>query len=352
MLYGEDLNVTDLGKPNEWKNLPVEMKAMVLSYLPLGTLMNAARFVSKDFNDIVVNYVFHGHFRVPQAGVVSGGLTEVEFSTLCQRAARTATTVTIVGDTVTPHPWTFQGVDRVLLAANWQNLTELVVEGKFRSWDGESLVRALRRGLLRKLERLELVQQNVLRCRSLFGWILPNIKTLAVNVAEGIQEFLNYPREDRPFDNMPNLVNFHLSSLDHHTLYVSGYYYPVSMLLEAVLPASAKYLRVHTYPSFFRFSSMHGVFGNVQTISVDPHALNSKRLSRDEPRLMLRVFPSVTKIYVKWDVSTKYSPKPLEGIGFMQAVYDSLGEGWEGETRVIDTGTHGRRATGVHFVKR
>jgi hypothetical protein len=97
---------------------------------------------------------------------------------------------------------------------------------------------------------------------------------------------------------------------------------------------------------------MNHVFRNVQTMSVDPHALNSKRLSRHEARFMLRVFRSVTKIFVKWDLSPKYSPKPSEGIWFMQNVYDSLGEGWEGETRVIDSGKHGRRATGAWFLKR
>jgi hypothetical protein len=186
----------------------------------------------------------------------------------------------------------------------------------------------------------------------LFGWILPNIETLAVNVGNGIKEFLSHGPTDRPFDDMSKLSSFHLLSLDHHTLYVCGFNDPVSALLEAVLPNSVRYLRVSTFPGFTRLSSMTRVFANVLTLNVDPHVLKWGHLSKQEPRLLLRNLPSVTKIFVKWDLDDKYRPTSFGGIDFMQHVYDSLGDQWEGETRVVETLQHGRRATGVRFLKR
>jgi hypothetical protein len=352
MLFGEDLAVVQRDQPPLWEKLPQEMKVEVLSHLPLGTLLNVCRFVSNEFNFLVHSQVLSNHVRVQHSGVVPGGLTEVEFSSMCASASRTARSLTVVGDRVQPQAWTFQGIERVLLSTNWHNLTRLVVKGDFRSWSEDGLVSALRGGLLCELDTLELVQENVLQCRNLFGWILPKLQSLSVNVGGGIGAFLLETPARGPFDDMLKLANFRFFSLDHHVLYVSGFSNPVSALLDAILPQTVQYLRIHTYPWFFRFSAMNGVFPNVHTIHADPQALKHPRLPSNEPRSMLRVFPSVRKVYVTWDVSTNYSPSPLKGIEFMQHLFDTLGRGWEGETKVIKTLEYGRKASGVRFEKR
>lgn len=151
---------------------------------------------------------------------------------------------------------------------------------------------------------------------------------------------------------MLKLLNFHLLQSAHRWFY-SDLPHPISSLLEAVLPETVRYVRVTALDrAFFSFSNMSRSFPSVKTFFGLGHMLKSASVPSREPLAMLSVFPSLTKVFVNWDPTSKYALTPLKGIELMDHVYEYLGEGWEGETRVIETEPNRRRVTSVSFLKR
>jgi hypothetical protein len=209
----------------------------------------------------------------------------------------------------------------------------------------------LRAGKFSKLERLELTQENGFNCRSLGGWVLPKVKTLAVNVTSGIGEFLRENPAHPPFDNMPMLRNFHLLSLASRTLQVQGIRHPVSSFLEAVLPAWVEYVRVTTSVRFFRFSTVHRPFPNVRTLNVKDYMLKSVYFHSDEPGAMLVVFPSVRKVFVTWDAKRLSDPTPSEGNDLMQHVVQRLGDEWNANMKIMEKEKNRPSVTSVTFMR-
>jgi hypothetical protein len=312
------------------------MKAHVLSFLPYGTLQNIARFVSTEFNEIVLDHVYVDHVHVEKSGVVTGGLTETEFTAMCERKSTTASGISVLGDLAREHGWTFQDIERVMLSTTWRNLTTLVIHGKLRHWNEDALVGALRGGDLRRLKCLKLVQRNPIHSGKLGGWHLPDVRTLALNVG-WFRELLEQNPNMRPFEHMTRLDNLQLMNLEATCLYQPEFVHPLTSFLEAVLVPSVRYLRIEAYPTCFKFGAMTRVFHGVEKLSVEGHMLKSCILPTDEPSALVQFFPDVRMVFVVWDVRDVHLPPRRVGAHFVQHVRGRLGAGWVGRTHRKET---------------
>jgi hypothetical protein len=193
MIYSKDLRSPSNSLPCLWNKLPLELKTHMLSFLPHGTLYNVARFVCREFNNVIYWLTEVNNAVIEKMGVVSRGLSAAEFVRFCERERMKE--ITYRGDVVVlPHHWTFQNMESVLLSTKWESLTTLVIEGWFEQWDEGNLVTALRGGGLRGLVRLELLQEAGVDCTNLDGWDLLELVTLSVNVTRGYRDFMQKTR--------------------------------------------------------------------------------------------------------------------------------------------------------------